>query len=65
MKEITEVLKVQITAIKRMDDEKAKDWEKNRDAKIQKFLAGMAEDMGLDDVQLMDGKIFIRDVEEV
>ena len=62
MKEITEIMTVQITAIAKLTDEQLDKWEQVREERIKLFLAAIKEDRTIDDVVLLDSKRFIADV---
>ena len=62
MKEITEIMTVQITAIAKLTEEQLDKWEEVREERIKLFLAAIKEDRAIDDVLLLDSKRFIADV---
>ena len=63
MKEITTILTVKITAIEKMTDDRAAEFELQRNENIGNFLEHLQKAYDLDDIQLTDSKIFIRDIE--
>lgn len=59
MKELTTIMKIQITAISDVSDEQCEDWAQNKEAKIKGFLDTMKAGLELDDVTLLQVKDFI------
>ena len=59
MKELTTIMKIQITAISDVTDEKYEDWVQNKEENIKGFLAAMKEGLELDDVALLQVKDFV------
>lgn len=63
MKEITVVLKTQMTFVLRKPDDEAAEWEREKARKIDTALKRLKENYNIDDVRLLNSKVFIRDVD--
>lgn len=63
MKELTEIMNVQITFIGKMKDDQLERWERVKPERIDRLLKNMKEEFKIDDIILIDEKMFVADVE--
>ena len=62
MKEITAVMTVEITVQRKMDDKRAEAWEKEKAARMGKYMEEVQRKLRLNKVELKSSKVTVRDV---